>query len=158
MHTVTETTELTAEHIKAIRKADRVVFNHDPAKSNEGRAWAAKDNPKRDEPFEEYDFRFDLIVEPGIVTNYTGRREGGRLDPTSFSGSIEYGDLTVLRALAKKGDRLQGHWIVGNNNDHVTKAELRNDEFRVRIIRGNRVIEVLINTVTRPRYDRYCSM
>lgn len=148
---------LTADDIKAIRKADRLVFNYDPL--GEILVWAAKDNPKRHEAFEAWDFRVDLTaMERPIVTNYAGRYDTPGVSPTSFTGMVQHDEMVVLRALLKKGDRLQAHWVIANNNDHVTAAALRADEFRVRILRGNKVIEMSVSTVVRPEGDRYCHM
>lgn len=161
MQTETETLiagTVTADILKAIRRCDTLVFGRN--KDAESTAWAIKRNPKYNEPFEPYDFRHEFIPGKAGVINYTGSRNSPRVAPTSYTVLVQYGSLALLRHVLKVGDIVSAEWTVGNNNEHVSYADLRSDQCEILITRGQglkrRQIAVPVGHCVRPQYSTDC--
>jgi len=145
-------TGITKEELQAIKKADRIVFRIN--QDGNSVAWAAKNNPKSNEPFEEYDFRFDIQVAKAKVTDYS---KSDVMSPNEFSCIVERDALELLKHIVRAGDTLQGHWMLANNNEHVKDSGLTTNEFRVIIKKKTKNLSILVRSTTRTS-GRYSGM
>lgn len=131
---------LTKDDLKALRTADSVTFSH----GSDGRHYVRGIRRLTVDGFET-EVRREIRV-PSNIRSYDSDRKRSYGHAFEMINSAQYDDdwKTVV-SLLRTGDELALLWYAGNSNAYVSDANLRRDELRLIVNRGNRRLSFLID-------------
>lgn len=134
---------LTTEQIRALKKADAVVFHF---RNGEHFIRAIKED-KDEFGHKDREIRIDV---QGSITSYN--RDLGEVEQASYIENHTQSDkaLQTIFSHLKKDDTIHLHWVANNNNGYLDRAGLYQDELYLQIHRNGKIKEYQVGTSVTP--------
>lgn len=162
--TMTPIPTLTADEIKALRRADSIVFRFE--KDDYCRIDATIEYDPGD-GFGKRDLQRTIHIREAQTTNYVESDSPGVNREIThacwvFSAARFHPQLVTMFSLLRPGDQIRPHFVAGDHNGHVAEAGLRSDTINVLVHRrarkSEKVLTFRLDTTTYPREYGYANL